>query len=218
MDIYYPCCGKTICRGCVYSFGQSGNNDTCPFCNSDRGNKTDEENVEDNMKRVAANDPASICILASHYRLGRLGLQQDQTKAMELYARAADLGYSDAHNRLGSIYDKRGDLKKAKFHYEAAAMAGHEVARYNIGIMEANSGNRERALKHWKIAASAGEYLSMHILGKYFEAGVITRESINSTLAAYNNSCAEMRSEARDASIALETLVSNRAGNSINYD
>jgi hypothetical protein len=97
-------------------------------------------------------------------------------------------------------------------------MAGHEVARYNIGIMEANSGNRERAVKHWKIAASAGEYLSMHILGKYFEAGVITRESINSTLAAYNNSCAEMRSEARDASIALETLVSNRAGNSINYD
>jgi hypothetical protein len=50
----------------------------------------------------------SICILASHYRLGRLGLQQDQTIAMELYARAADLGYSNAHNRLGSIYDKRG--------------------------------------------------------------------------------------------------------------
>jgi TPR repeat protein len=100
-------------------------------------------------------------------------------------------------------------LKKAKFHYEGAAMAGHEVARYNIGVMEAESGNRERAIKHWIIAASAGEYLSMHILIGCFEKGYVSRESIDSALAAYNNSCAEMRSEAIYASIALETLVSN---------
>ena len=32
----------------------------------------------------------------------------------------------------------------------------------------------------------------------------VSRESINSTLAAYNNSCVEMRSEARDAYIQVE--------------
>ena len=63
--------------------------------------------------------------------------------------------------------------------------------------MDAQSRNIERAVKHWTIVASAGEYLAMHNLRKFFEKGVVRRESIDSTLAAYNNSCAEMRSEAR---------------------
>ena len=31
-DEYFPCCGKSICGGCVYSFRVSGNM-KCPFCN-----------------------------------------------------------------------------------------------------------------------------------------------------------------------------------------
>jgi hypothetical protein len=45
----------------------------------------------------------------------------------------------------------------------------------------------------------------MHQLRTFFEEGAISRESMDSTLAAYNNSCAEMRSEARDAYMALFT-------------
>jgi hypothetical protein len=41
----------------------------------------------------------------------------------------------------------------------------------------------------------------MNALRKYFEIGVVTQESIKSILTGYNNSCAEMRSEARDAYI-----------------
>jgi len=70
---YYPCCGKSICKGCVHSFILSGNNDKCPFCNSDR-NKADEDKVADMMKRVEANDAVSICLLASHYYRGVGGL------------------------------------------------------------------------------------------------------------------------------------------------
>ena len=104
------------------------------------------------------------------------------------------------HFSLGRIYDAGGDLKKAKFHYEVAAMAGHDDARYNLGCMEAQSGNMGQAVKHWTIAASAGEYNAMHnLLG----AGVFGRATIDSTLAAYNNSCVEMRSEARDAALRL---------------
>jgi TPR repeat protein len=176
---------------------QSGNY-KCPFCNSDRAGKTDEEDVEEIMKRVAANDAASIYLLANDYYNGRVGLQQDRIKAMELYARAADLGCSEAHCKLGGIYHEGGDLKKAKFHNEAAAMAGDEVARCNLGNMESNSGNMERAVKHWIIAASAGEYDAMNNLRRYFEHGCVSRESIDSILAAYNSSCKEMRSEARD--------------------
>ena len=94
-------------------------------------------------------------------------------------------------------------MKKAKFHVEAAAMAGYEMARYNLGFMESQSGNMERAAKHWIIAASAGDYIAMHELILCFQEGSVSRESIDSTLAAYNSSCAEMRSEARDACIRV---------------
>ncbi len=91
-------------------------------------------------------------------------------------------------------------MKWAKFHYEAAAMAGHVVARNNLGTMEAQSGDWERAVKHWIIAASSGAYNAMKNL--IVNIGYVSRESIDSTLIAYNNSCVEMRSEARDKYIS----------------
>jgi TPR repeat protein len=153
------------------------------------------------MKRAEANDAASICVLANFYQHGLNGFQQDHLKAIELYARAADLGRSKAHSYLADIYHEGGNLKKAKFHWEAAAMAGHEVARSNLGVMEAQSGNMERAVKHWTISASAGYYIAMHEMRVGFKKGYVSRETIDSTLEAYNNSCAEMRSEARDTCI-----------------
>jgi TPR repeat protein len=201
METYYPCCGKSICKGCVHSSRQSGNY-KCPFCNSDRGGKTDEEDVVEIMKRVEATDAASIYLLGNQYHIGRVGLQQDLAKAIELYARAADLGYSQAHYCLGNVYEEGGNLKKAKFHFEAAAMAGDEVAQFRVGNVEMKYGNTERAVKHWTIAASAGCYHAMHTLNTFgFKNGLVSRESIDSTLAAYNHSCAEMRSNARDACI-----------------
>jgi hypothetical protein len=201
MERYYTCCGKSICRGCLHSFFESRNKDKCPFCNAERMGKTAEDVLEEMMRRAAANDAASINLLAGYYYRGQLGLQQDHAKAIDLYTRAAELGCSKAHNNLGDIYYEGGNLKKAKFHLEASAMAGHEEARYNLGIMECNSGNVERTMKHLTIGASAGDYHAMNYLRIGFEKGHVSRESIDSTLAAYNSSCAEMRSEARDASI-----------------
>ena len=203
MAEYYPCCGKKICKGCIYSFYESGNAGKCPFCNSDRSNKTEEELVAEMMKRVEANDAASMKVLAGSYYQGLNGFQQDQTKAIELFTKSAELGNSEAHRALGN-YHEGGDMKKVKFHLEAAAMLGHENSRCNLGIIEAQSGNMERAFKHWAIAASAGEYTAMGHLRTFFEQGNVSKESINSTLAAYNSSCAEIRSEARDAYIGFK--------------
>ena len=61
----------------------------------------------------------------------------------------------------------------------------------------------DRAVKHWSIAASAGDYEAMHTLITFFKMDYVSQESIDSTLAAYNTSCAEMRSEARDAYIRV---------------
>ena len=203
MEEYYSCCGKSNCKGCVYSFIMSNNEETCPFCNSNRASKIKEVQVEEIMKRVEVDDPASICVLARFYCYGLRGLQQDRAKATDFYVKAAELGCSKAHNSLAGIYFEGGDLKKAKFHYEAAAMAGDEFARFHLGGLEGGAGNWEQAIKHWTIAASGGEHGAMHHLIKLFKRGVINRKSIDSTLTAYNKSCKEMRSEARDAYIRV---------------
>jgi hypothetical protein len=31
MEVYYSCCGKSICCGCVHSLSKTGNDDKCPF-------------------------------------------------------------------------------------------------------------------------------------------------------------------------------------------
>ena len=131
-------------------------------------------------------------MLADSYYHGRLGLQQDWTKAMELFVRAAELGNSKAHNNLAKHYHDGGDLKKAKFHFEAAAMAGHEGARNDIGHLDlefSQFNNTDRAIKHWIIAASAGSYLAMHNLLVALKECRVSRETIDPTLTAYNTSC-----------------------------
>jgi len=198
----HACCGKSTCGGCLYSLSISGKAQ-CPFCNSDQYNKTDEGRFEEMMMRVEANDAGAMFALGCYYSQGINGLQQDRAKAMELWTQAARLGSSKAHYQLGVLYYQTGDMKKAKFHYEAAAMAGNEMARCNLGCMELHSGDKERAVKHWMISASAGSDNAMHLLQIEFKRGVISRESIVSTLTAYNYSCVEMRSEARDAYIRI---------------
>ena len=79
----------------------------------------------------------------------------------------------------------------------------HWILEAQTGNME--TGNMERAVKHWRIAASAGCCISMHNLLLSFEDSHISRDAINSILTAYNNSCVEMRSEARNSRIRAVT-------------
>ena len=80
-------------------------------------------------------------------------------------------------------------------------MAGHEDARHKLGFLEAQSGNMERAMKHFTIAASAGNHHAMSDLLGALTRGYVSRDTIDSSLEAYNNACVEMRSESRDAYI-----------------
>jgi TPR repeat protein len=170
--------------------------------------KTDEERIKELMKQIEANDVGAMHVLGSYYHHGRQqGILQDQAKAMELWKQAAKLGLSQAHFHLGNMYlpdyDSEGNSKKEKFHLEAAAMAGDEGARCNLGTTEAQSRNMEQAVKHWMIAASAGDYIAMRNMLVAFNHGSVSRNAIDSTLTAYNTSCAEMRSEARDSCIQI---------------
>ena len=199
----------------MYSFCESGDRLSmkCPFCKSEI-DKTDEENIQELRMRVDINDAGTMYVLGSYYYHGNFGLPQDRARAIELYARAAELKFSNAHYHLGMNYHRGGDLKKAKFHLGAAAMAGHELARYFLGGREYESGNMERAVRHFTIGASAGCFRAMHSLQTLFEHRLVSRDEIDSTLTAYNNSCADMRSEARDKAIRsfTNTLLTTTRG------
>jgi len=57
------------------------------------------------MKRVDSIDTGAIDLMGSTcYYNGLLGFQQDETKAIELWMRAAELGFSKSHNYLGMHY------------------------------------------------------------------------------------------------------------------
>ena len=97
-DQYYPCCGTSICKGCVVSFYETWSKDKCPFCNAEISlDRPDEEKIADVIKRVEANDPGAINELACYYVCGRGGVQQDHAKSTELHVKAAELGSSMAY-------------------------------------------------------------------------------------------------------------------------
>jgi TPR repeat protein len=154
------------------------------------------------MKRVDANDAYALKYLGSKYAAGSRGLRQDWNKALELWARAAELGSSEAHNAIGDAYLQglgvEIDRKKATHHFEIAASLGHEKARYNLGWIEFESDRVDRAIKHWIISASSGHSGSMPDIQRAFKRGLIQTDVYEQTLKAYDVSCAEMRSKARD--------------------
>jgi len=105
---YNSCCGKVICSGCIHApvYDDQGNEmikKICPFCRVPTANSY-EEYVERLNKRVEAGDFIAIGKLGGYYAAGKNGFPQDYTKALELWHRAADLGYSKAYGNIGWAY------------------------------------------------------------------------------------------------------------------
>jgi len=84
---------------------------------------------------VDAGDAHAMFSLGSHYSHGLYGLQQDYTKALEIYHRAAELSDTASYHNIGTAYNHgRGverDDKKAMY-WERAAMTGDASGRHNL--------------------------------------------------------------------------------------
>jgi hypothetical protein len=175
----------------------------CAFC---REPANDEENRKRNMKRVKANDPAAM----SHMG-GKCYHEGDYDTALGYFTKAAELGYANAHCRLGILYlDGDGvekDEEKSVYHFEKAAIGGHPGARFSLGCHEGINGSVERAVKHFMIAAKHGCVASMKALWKEFKDGYITKEDLDATLRSHQDALNAMKSAQRDAAdVALQGL------------
>ena len=207
---YQTCCGKMICCGCYYApvYDNQGNkvdNEKCPFCRRPPSD-TEEEAIEREKKRMEKDDPIAIHILGTYYSYGQHGFPQDYAKALELYHRAGELGYTEVYTNIGYAYKNgRGvevDKSKAKHYYELAAMRGDEVARHNLGNDEWRAGNKERALKHWMIAVRSGWSTSLETIKQMCTHGRATKDDYMKALQLYQTYLGEIKSPQRDKAAA----------------
>jgi len=206
--LYYACCGKVICTGCTYApvYDNQGNivaEKKCPFCRTSY-----PTSIKRTIKRVEAEDPFAIFNIGVCYRDGLYGYQQDYTKALELWHRAAALGYAGAYCNIGYTYlHGRGvdvDKEKANHYYELSAMGGDDTARYNLGNNEICAGNYDRALKHYMIAVRGGISQSLERVKELYTNGHATKEDYTKALRSYQIYLGEIKSEQRDKAAAAE--------------
>jgi len=157
---------------------------------------------------MTVNDPIAIFNHGNYYRDGRNGFPRDDTKALELWHRASELGYAVAYVNIGLAYDLgigvEVDKKKAAHYYELAAIGGDEVARYNLALDEKTAGNIQRALKHLMIAVRGGDGPSLKEIQGLYTNGDATKDDYTKALKAYQEYLAEIKSVQRDTAAAAD--------------
>ena len=209
---YQSCCGKTICSGCSYApvYDNQGNKvdeKKCAFCRVPTPT-SHEEVVEREKKRLADNDPIAVFNTGCYYYYGRHGLTQDMDKALELYHRAAELGFAESYLNIGIAYQRgnrvKVDEKKAIYYYEQAAIGGEVAARFNLGINEEIAGNIDKALKHYMIAVKGGHSKSLKRIKDLYSNEKATKDDYMKALQSYQTYLGEIKSVQRDKAAAAD--------------
>ena len=143
--------------------------------------------------------------LGACYMDGDHGLEKDMSRAVELFERAAELGFKEAHFELATIFnedmDDSGiakDMVRAVEHYEIAAKQGHVTARHNLGVNDSNAGNCDLALKHWMISAKLGSAGSLNAIKDLYTKGLASKSDYAGALRGYHDAVTEMSSPERD--------------------
>ncbi|EJK57287.1 hypothetical protein THAOC_22685 [Thalassiosira oceanica] len=203
---FKSCCSKSVCHGCIHASRKRGLGDTCAFCRTptpDSGAAT----LALVRKRVDAKDPLAIESLASAYCDGDFGLQQDTSRAIELWTEAARLGDLSSHFNLGFLYFEgkcvEQDMAKGIRHWQHAAMQGHPSSRFLLGVHEHNNGNHELAVRHWMVSAKMGHEVSLNEIKEMFMKAHATKAQYAKALRAYQNALEETKSPQREEANAF---------------
>ena len=178
--------------------------DPCPFCRKTTIGKNAPHitGIKGELiklrKRIDANDPVAIFMMANIYRGGKHGVQQDKRKAFNYMLRSAQLGNADANYDLSCTCYNKGDMTKATHYRSVAAMNGHAQARNNLGMHELNNKNPSRAMKHFRIAAEQGYAESMSNIKDMKSEGFISKQEYDEILKAHKEGLASKKSDWRD--------------------
>ena len=210
----YPCCGKRICGGCNLAHKsrefEGSMDERCPFCRSPSP-RTEEESIQQLMKRIEANDPVAICHIGT-----KRCTEGDYTAGFEYYTKAASLGEALAHYQLSVLYAEgfgvEKDEKREQYHSEQAAIGGHPSARYNLGCIEAGNGRVDRAVKHWIIAAKHGSDDSLEYVKDLYKDGDVSKEDFAAALRGHHAAIVATKSPQREEALAFAKWTAEREG------
>eukprot|EP00986_Skeletonema_menzelii_P005699 scaffold2115_cov108-Skeletonema_menzelii.AAC.1 len=204
-SVLMPCCSKVICNGCDYANTkreiEGKLQEKCAFCRK-AAPDTDEEVIEQLMKRIEANDPVAMRQIG-----GKMHEKGEYKRAFEYCTRAAALGDVLAHFQLSCLYHNgqgvEKDEKRALHHMEEAAISGHPMARHNLGCLEREKGRVDRAATHWIIAAKLGGDRSLENLKILYKAGFVSKDDLAVALRGHQAAVDATKSPQREEAAAF---------------
>jgi len=208
---FNACCGKRICLGCSYREAlihrkngvKKVRDHKCAFCRQPiaEGRKK----IKALKKLMKKNNPEAFILMGIRYKgedASEYGLFQSDTKSLEMYTRAAELGYADAYKMIGNYYEEgiavEQDRSKALAFYEVSAKKGSIYAHGTLIPFHGENGDFQRSTKHMKVVASAGCKDSMNGLMVYYRANSLPKDDLTQILRAFQSSSNEMKSKDRD--------------------
>ncbi|EJK45177.1 hypothetical protein THAOC_36223 [Thalassiosira oceanica] len=211
---FEPCCMKTVCNGCTHASRKRGMGESCSFCRAPTPDSDAAIIMPLVRKRVDAEDPTAMDLLAGAYYHGNYGLKIDIPRAIELWTEAACLGDSDAHFQLGHKYyygeGIEKDMARGIQHWQHAAIQGHPQSRYMLGVHERNDENHELAAQHLIVSAKMGYERSLNGIKAMFMDGHATKAQYAEALRGYQDALEETKSPQREEAKAfLERIIKN---------
>jgi len=209
---FYSCCGKMICDGCIYKHIQTGKEKDkqrgdfkCPFCQQPF-ESTIKNQIKELKKLMKKKNPHAYMQMAIRYNSGS-GVFQSDTRALEMYISAAELGHAEAFVVIATNYMKgtavEQDISKAVEFQVVSAKKGSVAAHELLADFHRENGNIDESIRHLKVAASAGDQDSMDDLMKYYKEKSISKEELTLTLHAFQKSSNEMKSKDREDALAF---------------
>jgi uncharacterized protein len=137
--------------------------------------------IEELTKKAQAGDPQAQFRLGSAYEAGR-DVQRDAGEAEKWYLRAAEGGYAEAQNSVGSLLQARGQYAEARQWYEKASNQGHALATNNLAYLyDLGRGvpqDRRKGFELYSRAADLGWAEAMWNLANMYGAGQLGKPDL----------------------------------------
>lgn len=147
------------------------------------------------------NNPGAFIQMAKKHVLGSSGVLQSNTKALEMFIRAAELGSADGFMNVGAFHAGgiavKPNMMKACSFIEIAAKKGFAEAHQWLANYDPRTGN-DKCIKHLKIAACAGDKGSMDDLMIKYKSNLLSKDDLTQILRDHQASKDEMKSEDRE--------------------
>jgi len=140
--------------------------------------------IKELITKADAGDKEAQFKVGSAYDFGN-GAPSSKDKAKKYYQMAAEQGYAEAQNSLGSIYQEEKNYDEAKSWYELAFEQNHPMATTSLGLLyDLGLGvpqDRKKGFEFFSKAANLGHGRAMWNIANMYGAGQLGEVDLFST-------------------------------------